>query len=54
VWRQESITGSIFEGSVCVANGTIIPTIKGSAFVNAEATLLLNPDDPCCWGLGER
>jgi len=51
VWRQESITGSIFEGSVSVVNDEIIPTIKGSAFVNAEATLILNPADPCCWGL---
>jgi 4-hydroxyproline epimerase len=50
VWRQESITGSVFEGSVRVVNGEIIPTIKGSAFVNAEATLLLNAADPCCWG----
>lgn len=51
VWRQESITGSVFEGSVRVVNGEIIPTIKGSAFVNAEATLILNPEDPCCWGI---
>ncbi|HTG45475.1 MAG TPA: proline racemase family protein, partial [Verrucomicrobiae bacterium] len=51
VWRQESITGSIFEGTVTVVNGEIIPTIRGTAFVNAEATLLLNTADPCCWGI---
>jgi len=51
VWKQESITGSTFEGSVNVIDGKIIPTIKGSAFVNAEATLILNPSDPCCWGI---
>jgi len=50
IWRQESFTGSVFEGSVRVVNDQIIPTIKGSAFVNAEATLILNPADPCCWG----
>ena len=53
VWKQESIVGSIFEGSVCVVNGDILPTIKGSAFVNAEATLILNPADPFCWGSSE-
>jgi 4-hydroxyproline epimerase len=51
VWRQEGITGSIFEGSVRVIDGEIIPTITGSAFVTAEATLILDPRDPCCWGI---
>jgi len=52
VWRQESITGSIFEGTVQVgAEGVLIPTITGTAFVNAEATLILNPNDPLCWGI---
>src|SRR5690606_34183869 len=37
VWRQESITGSLFEGSVEEHGGQIIPTIIGSAFVNSEA-----------------
>ncbi len=51
VWRQESITGSLFEGTAQVIDGELIPTIKGSAFVTAEATLILNPSDPCCWGI---
>jgi len=51
-WRQESITGSVFEGTVNVINDQCVPTIKGRAFVNAETTLILNPDDPCCWGIG--
>lgn len=51
VWRQESIIGSLFEGSVKLVNGEVVPTIKGSAYVNAEATLILNPADPCCWGI---
>jgi 4-hydroxyproline epimerase len=46
VWRQESILGSVFEGSVRVADGKVIPRITGSAFVTAEATLLLDPADP--------
>jgi 4-hydroxyproline epimerase len=46
VWRQESIVGSIFEGSVRIESGQILPAIKGSAFVTAEADLLLDPRDP--------
>jgi 4-hydroxyproline epimerase len=51
-WRQESITGSVFEGTIQAVDGELIPTIKGSAFVTAEATLILDPADPCCWGIG--
>jgi 4-hydroxyproline epimerase len=29
----------------------VIPTIRGSAFVNAEATLILDDADPLCWGM---
>ena len=46
VWRQESIVGSIFEGSVRIESGQVLPAIKGSAFVTAEADLLLDPRDP--------
>jgi 4-hydroxyproline epimerase len=51
VWKQESIVGSIFEGSVKVRDGRIYPSIKGSAFVNAEADLILNSRDPLCMGI---
>ena len=50
-WKQESIVGSIFEGTVKVRDGKIYPSIRGSAFVNAEAELVLNPDDPLCMGI---
>jgi len=50
-WRQESIVGSLFEGSVRVIDGAIRPTIRGRAFVNAEATLILDESDPFCWGI---
>jgi 4-hydroxyproline epimerase len=45
-WRQESILGSVFEGSVRIAEGKIIPSVTGSAFVTGEATLLFDPNDP--------
>lgn len=50
-WRQESIVGSVFEGSVTVREGKVYPSIKGSAFVNAEAELILDPRDPLCTGI---
>jgi len=52
VWRQESVTGSVFEGSYEPgADGRIRPRITGRAYVTAQATLLLDDDDPLCWGL---
>jgi 4-hydroxyproline epimerase len=50
-WKQESIVGSVFEGSVRVRDGKVYPSIKGSAFVNAEAELILDPRDPLCMGI---
>ena len=51
VWKQESIIGSVFEGSIAVREGKIYPSIKGAAFVNAEAEFVLDPDDPFCMGI---
>ncbi len=51
VWRQESIIGSIFEGSYEPIEGGIIPTITGKAFITAESRLLLEKDDPYQWGI---
>ena len=50
-WKQESIIGSVFEGSVRVKDGRVYPRIKGSAFVNAEAELVLDPRDPLRMGI---
>jgi len=46
VWRQEGILGGVFEGSYQEAEGGIVPTITGTAFVTAETTLLVDPNDP--------
>lgn len=64
IWRQESIIGSVFEGSYewdeytsmenkseNDASRPILPTVSGSAFVSGEATLILNPNDPFCMGI---
>jgi 4-hydroxyproline epimerase len=50
-WRQESIVGTMFEGSFRWAGDRVIPSIKGMAHVNAEATLILDPLDPFCMGI---
>ncbi len=52
VWRQESIVGSVFEGRADVSQDSIIPTITGSAYITAELTLVLDPDDPYRNGFG--
>jgi 4-hydroxyproline epimerase len=52
IWRQASIVGSIFEGSITqLDNGRVIPHVTGSAYVNAEATLLVNSADPFRMGI---
>lgn len=51
IWRQESIVGSVFEGSVRLHGGVIVPFIRGSAYVNGRAELILNPNDPFCMGI---
>jgi 4-hydroxyproline epimerase len=51
IYRQEGILGSVFEGSVEVRDGKILPSIKGSAFITGEAELNLDPRDPFCYGV---
>jgi 4-hydroxyproline epimerase len=53
-WVQESILGSTFTGSfrwLDRESGKVEPIITGRAFVNAEATQLLDERDPFCWGV---
>ena len=52
-WRQASILNTIFEGSVeLLEDGKVIPRISGSAWINAESNLILDPRDPFCFGVG--
>ena len=54
VWRQESITGTVFEGRFAIDPehaGRIWPVITGTAHVTAEATLILADADPLKWGI---
>ncbi len=59
VWRQASVIGSRFEATYERLSGTassdasdqVRVTLTGSAFVNAEAELILDPRDPFCMGI---
>jgi 4-hydroxyproline epimerase len=53
IWRQESIIGSVFDGSIEVIDGQVIPSITGRAFITGEATLLIDAHDLFAWGVRE-
>ncbi|WP_254512469.1 proline racemase family protein [Anatilimnocola floriformis] len=53
-WVQESIIGTTFTGTfrwLDRAAGKIIPTITGRAYITGENKLLLDENDPFCWGI---
>ena len=51
-WRQEGIAGGLFTGWLTSApNGSLVPHIRGSAFVTSEATLHFDPRDPFRFGI---
>ena len=55
-WVQESIIGSTFTGRfrwLDKAAGKVAPTITGTAYINSDATLLLDEQDPYCWGISD-
>ncbi len=45
-WKQQSVVGSIFEGSVQLEGDQVIPTITGEAWVMAEGMILVDERDP--------
>lgn len=51
IWRQESIVGSVFEGTVSVTGNVVHPRIKGSAFITAESDLIIDERDPFSMGI---
>jgi len=52
VWRQESIVGSVFEGTIKVVDNVVHPSIKGLAFITAESDFILDARDPFAMGIG--
>jgi 4-hydroxyproline epimerase len=51
VWKQQSVVGSIFEGSIQIQDNRIIPTITGEAWVMSEGTILVDERDPFANGI---
>ena len=52
VWRQESILGTVFEGTVePEENGAVLPTVRGRAWITGESKLLFAADDPFAQGI---
>ncbi|MFN8096166.1 MAG: proline racemase family protein [Vicinamibacteria bacterium] len=45
-WRQESITGSLFEGWLEERDTGLVPRIRGRAFVTGRTTLFFDAADP--------
>jgi 4-hydroxyproline epimerase len=51
-WRQESILGTVFQGSVREGgDGQVNPSIRGQAWVTGESKLLFAEDDPFLQGI---
>ena len=51
-WRQAGILDTVFTGSVKEAEeGGVYPTVTGSAFVIAEANLIIDPQTPFAFGI---
>jgi len=51
LWRQASVIGSQFVASYERDGERIVPTLRGRAHISAEATLLIEADDPYGWGI---
>lgn len=51
IWRQASIIGSVFEASYAMNGDLILPSIRGTAHITAQASLLFQADDPFIWGI---
>ena len=51
-WQQASVIGSQFTGSYTrIDANTVRPTIRGSANISAETTVILDNQDPFQWGI---
>jgi 4-hydroxyproline epimerase len=57
VWRQESVIGTVFEGSFSIdekRRDHVLPHITGSAYVTGETSLIFDDADPLRWGIDSR
>jgi len=52
LYHQAGILDTVFTGCVEMSGADLIPTIRGRAYINGEATLLMDPADPFRYGIG--
>jgi len=51
-WRQEGIAGGLFTGWLTMGHdGSLMPHVRGTAFVTSDATLRFDPRDPFRFGI---
>ncbi len=53
-WRQEGFAGGVFEAVAAPHPEGVVPTLTGRAYVTAETTLVIDPEDPMRDGLDWR
>jgi 4-hydroxyproline epimerase len=41
----------VFDASYRLRDGQLLPSIRGKAWVNSQAQLILDPTDPFVWGI---
>ena len=51
-WTQESVADGLFRARLVRVGDSIVPEIRGRAFITARSTLLFDPRDPLRAGLG--
>lgn len=51
LWRQESITGSVFAAQALITKGELRPVITGTAYIVARSTLQFEDGDPFATGI---
>lgn len=54
VWRQQSVTGGVFDGRIEVSGDVVIPYIRGRAFITGESVLRFDAADPLRAGFSTR
>lgn len=50
-WIQESVIGSQFQASFERDGDKVTPIIRGTAYISGDNTLILDPNDPFCYGI---
>jgi len=55
IWTQESVIGGRFQASYRLnAEGLVVPTIRGRAYICSEGTIVRQPDDPFINGIPSK